>query len=250
MPDTLTQVLATPGLVFVVLAIAMAGLVHGFAGFGSSLIFVPVAAQFLPLPEVVVVLVLTGLVTVAALVPRAWHDADRAEIGFVVFAALLALPVGVYALTRLDQVLMRWFVSFVAAGTLLAVCAGWRYSGQLDKGGLATVGAAAGLLGGMTGLTGPVMILFNLAGGRSAATMRANMILFLAALDVALVVALAVSGQVTWPVVVMSGVLCIPFLLTLTLGQALFRPELERLYRGVAYGVIALAVLSGLPLFD
>jgi hypothetical protein len=33
-------------------------------------------------------------------------------------------------------------------------------------------------------------------------------------------------------------------------GQALFHPDRDRVYRAAAYGVIALAILSGLPLFD
>jgi hypothetical protein len=41
----------------------------------------------------------------------------------------------------------------------------------------------------------------------------------------------------------------VPYFLTALIGQALFDPRHERLYRWAAYAVIGLAVLSGLPLW-
>lgn len=53
MPDLILQVWATPGLIWLLLAISVAGIVRGFTGFGTALVFVPVAGIFL-LPQTVV----------------------------------------------------------------------------------------------------------------------------------------------------------------------------------------------------
>jgi len=112
------------------------------------------------------------------------------------------------------------------------------------------IGALAGVIGGMTGLTGPVVILFYLVGQSAAQHVRANTILFLAALDVVVVGNLVLQRSMGWDVVALAFVLAVPYFLTSLMGQALFDPRYERLYRAVAYAVIALALVSGLPLWE
>ena len=249
MPEALGAVLATPGLHWLILAIGVAGIVRGFTGFGTALIFVPVAGIFLAPQVVVGVMMLTGLVSSAALLPRAWGQADRREVGLLAFAALITVPLGLWLMTRLDPVLIRWCVAVIASVTLAALISGWRFSGRVSRPQLAGIGGAAGGLGGLTGLTGPAVILFYLAGQSVAQTVRANTILFLAALDVVIVANLLLRGAVTTGLVTLALVLAVPYLITSLIGQALFDPRHERLYRWAAYAVIGLAVLSGLPLW-
>jgi uncharacterized membrane protein YfcA len=250
MPEPLAAALTTPGLPWLLLAIAVAGIVRGFSGFGTALIFVPVAGIFLAPQVIVGVMMLTGLVSSSALLPRAWGQADRREVGLLAFAALLTVPLGLWLMSLSDPVLIRWCVALIATLTLAALVSGWRFSGQVKGPQVAGVGAAAGVLGGLTGLTGPAVILFYLAGQSAAQAVRANTILFLAALDVVIVVNLLLKGAVDWALVFLALVLAVPYLVTSLLGQALFDPRHERLYRWVAYAVIALAVLSGLPIWN
>jgi uncharacterized membrane protein YfcA len=94
-----------------------------------------------------------------------------------------------------------------------------------------------------------VVILFYLAGQSAAQSVRANTILFLAALDVVVVANLLLRGAVDAGVLLLALTLAVPYLITSLIGQSLFDPRHERLYRWVAYAVIALAVLSGLPIW-
>ena len=48
MADALAQALALPGLPWLVLAATLAGLVRGFSGFGSGLVYMPIAGAVLP----------------------------------------------------------------------------------------------------------------------------------------------------------------------------------------------------------
>ena len=238
---------ATPGLPWLLLTIAIAGLVRGFTGFGTALIFVPVAGIFLPPQMVVAVITLTGIASTAALLPRAWGQADRTEVGLLALAALLTVPAGLWLLTQLDPEAIRWIVAAIAGTTLAALIAGWRFSGTVSRPALLGTGGAAGVVGGLTGLTGPVVILFYLAGQAAVQSVRANTILFLAALDVVIVLNLLLRGRVDAGMLLLAAMLAVPYVITTLTGQHLFDPRHARLYRWAAYAVIALAVLSGLP---
>lgn len=250
MPEALVSALATPGLGWMGLTILAAGLVRGFTGFGTALIFVPVAGQFLPAAEVVMVMAVTGLFSMTALVSRAWNTADRREVGALALAAALCVPLGIWILSQLDVLTIRWLVSGVVAVTLVTVMTGWRWRGRLGWPGRFAIGAGAGTLGGMTGLTGPAVIIFYLANARSAEAVRANTILFLAALDVVLVTNLALFGHARAETIWIALIMGLPYLIATMIGQALFDPGYERVYRVVAYAVVGVALVSGLPVLD
>ncbi|MEM9232431.1 MAG: sulfite exporter TauE/SafE family protein [Pseudomonadota bacterium] len=250
MPDTLAQALAMPGLGWLSVTIAIAGLVRGFTGFGTALIVVPVAGIFLAPHEVIVVIALTGIASTFVLLPRAFRQADSADVSVLILAALVMAPLGFWLMARLDDVLVRWCVAIVAGGTLLALVTGWRYAGRVTRNKLVPVGGAAGIIGGMTGLTGPAVILFYLTGQATAQTIRANTILFLAGLDVVLLANLFFRDLVTGALIFYAALLAVPYFITSLIGQALFHPDYERSYRALAYSVIALAVVTGLPVWE
>ncbi|MDR9393031.1 TSUP family transporter [Roseovarius sp. SYSU LYC5161] len=250
MPDTLVSALATPGLFWLMATICVAGVVRGFTGFGTALIFVPVAGIFLPAERVIALIGLTGIASTAALLPGAWARAAHREVGLLAVAALFTVPVGLLILDVLPGAMIRWIVAAIATATLAALIAGWRFSGRVSRTGLAGIGGVAGVVGGLTGLTGPVVILFYLAGQSAALSVRANTILFLAILDVVVVANLVLRGSVTIDVVVVAALLAVPYFVTTLVGQSLFDPRHERLYRWAAYAVIALAVASGLPIWQ
>jgi hypothetical protein len=250
MLEALREAWATPGLFWLIAAISIAGLVRGFTGFGTALIFLPVAGIFLPPAQGILILTLTGVATLFALVPRAWARAEKADVAVLSAAAIAVAPFGVALLAELNAVTVRWIVAGAAAFTLAALVLGWRYRREIGRTELSAVGAAAGFLGGLTGLTGPPVILFYLAGPRRAEIARANTILFLAALDIGILATFAWKGMIQGPGLALGAILILPYLLFAQAGQALFRPEAERLYRAAAYCVIGLAILAGLPVFD
>lgn len=244
MPD-----LPAPDLLWLGAVIMVAGLVRGFSGFGTALIFVPLASRILPPPDAILIVTITGFASAAALLPRAWRDGERPDVARLGLAAAVMVPVGVWALRSLDPIVVRWAVTLAAAVTVTAMLAGWRYHGRVTGVGLLAIGAAAGLLGGMTGLTGPAVILFYLASPRPAQVIRANIILFLAILDVFVAASLFGSGLVARPTLLLALALMAPYTLAVLAGQRLFDPARETLYRRIALAVIALAVVTGAPLW-
>ena len=249
MPDAALAALALPGVWWLAATIAVAGVVRGFTGFGSALIFVPIAGIFLPPVHVIAIIALVEVASIVALVPRAWDHADRPQVAVLVLAALPTVPLGLMVMESLDAVAVRWIVAAFASGTLIALLMGWNFRRAITLPMVLGIGAAAGFLGGLTGLTGPVVVLFYLAGGRAARTVRANTILFLGALDLVIAANLLLGGFADLSVLWLGALLAVPYFLFMMGGQALFHPLHERLYRRAALTVIALAVATGLPIW-
>lgn len=249
-PDLLIEALATPGLIWLIVTISVAGIVRGFSGFGTALIFVPVANVFLPAADVIAVMTVTGIGSLLALVPRAVKTAELKDLSVLAGAAIVTVPLGLWLLTLLPHEVIRWSVAGIAGSLLAALVLGWRFVGKINAGRLIGIGGASGVIGGMTGLTGPVVILFYLAKGARAEMVRANTIIFLAVLDVVIVVNLLAKGMIGLTHLWLGLILCVPYFVTSKIGQSLFDPNYEKTYRTMAYLVIALAVVTGLPIWD
>lgn len=250
MPDAISQILQTEGLIWLIIAFSLAGIVRGFTGFGTAMIVVPVGAMFLPLAEIIFILTITGLGTAATLVPKAWPVSSKREVLLLSGTAILALPLGIQLLTVLDQDVLRWALTVVVAILLTSLIAGWRFSGSLSILGIIAIGGGAGLVGGATGLTGPVVIMFYLASSQLVQVIRANSIIFLGVLDVALITMLVARGLADWGAFHLGLFLAVPYIITTILGQRLFDPNKEKLYRFMSYGVIVGVAVISMPIFD
>ena len=249
MPDALALAIETPGLAALLLTMAIAGVVRGFTGFGTALIFVPVAGFYLPPGAVIFLMTITGMASNITLLPKALRDGEVTEVSRLAVGALLATPLGLWIMTQIDAQTLRWIVALAATITLVALMSGWRYRGEVRAGHLPAIGGGAGLLGGMTGLTGPVVILFYLAGTRPVQVIRGNTILFLALLDVIIAIIMLATGLADPALIWVGVLLSVPYLVTSLIGQRLFDPSREAVYRWLAYIIIAGAVLRGLPIW-
>jgi uncharacterized membrane protein YfcA len=77
MLDGVSAALAHPGLIWVLVTVFVAGVVYGFAGFGSALIFMPVGVAVMTAAGAVAAFSLSALVSLVTVVPRAWRQADQ-----------------------------------------------------------------------------------------------------------------------------------------------------------------------------
>jgi len=249
MPDTLGAALALPGLGWLIAAAAVAGLVRGFSGFGTAMVFLPVAGQFVPPVAAITVLAVMDAFGPLPNLPRALRDGDPADIGRLLAGTLLLLPVGLAVLSVLDPAVFRSLVGAVALTLVACLILGLRYRGRLRPRMVFGIGGVAGFLGGAAGVPGPPVILFYMASPQPAAVIRANTMLYLFSFDLLILAMLWAWGGLAWPPVLLGLVLVAPVVLGNMAGAALFRPAYERVYRGVAYAIVAGSALSGLPVW-
>lgn len=249
MPETLSAALATPGLGWLVLAAFVAGTVRGFSGFGTALVFMPVAAQVLPPLWAIITVALMDVFGPVPNIPAALRKSDRGDLVRLLGATLLALPVGLWVLTMVAPDLFRTGVSLLSLGMLASLILGLRYHGTLGPKMVMGTGGAAGFLGGVAGLPGPPVILLYMASPNPVQVVRASIMAYLFFYDIVLMSVLAVQGDLMPVPAVLGLSMALPNLAGNLLGAAIFRPELDRIYRTVAYSIIAVSALSGLPVW-
>lgn len=248
--DVLWQALSFEGLPVLVLAVSAAGITRGFAGFGTAMVFVPIAALVVdPIPAIIMMLTF-DLFGPIALLPRAWRDGEPRDVGILGVGALIGLPFGVYLLTRLDPVVFRWLISFLALGLLGLLISGWRYRNPLNGLMTGVIGVISGFLCGVAALPGPPVIMSYMSSSRSPQMIRGNMILYLFLADVLSFFVFGVKGLLVLLPLTIGVILAVPYGVAGMIGQRIFNPEKEYIYRRVAYAMIAFSALAGLPVWD
>ena len=250
MPESIAALTDTGGLLWLCLGALLAGVVRGFTGFGTAMVYLPFAGAILGPFEALTTLIVKDLVGPLIHVPRALRDGHPADIARLAAGALLAVPLGVFALTLVDPVVFRWGVSLVALTLLVLLVSGVRYRKPLTPPLVFATGAAGGFLGGSVGLPGPPVILLYMASTLPVAALRANNMLYLILADLILLGVLWIGGLLVPAALLLGAVLIIPYTFGNWVGARLFRPEAERLYRTAAYIIIAGSAIMGLPLWE
>src|SRR6476620_2263920 len=123
----------------------VSGTARGFSGFGSALIFMPLASSIADPRLVAALLLIIDFIAAAPLLPGAWEKADRKATSIMVFGALIGVPIGTYFLSRLEPVTTRWIISGFVFALLLLLLSGWRYRGKDHAAVSIGVGGLAGL---------------------------------------------------------------------------------------------------------
>ncbi|QUJ77293.1 sulfite exporter TauE/SafE family protein [Sulfitobacter albidus] len=249
MPETLIAALAVPGLHWLVLAVFVAGLVRGFAGFGSAMIIMPVASSVLSPVEAVIFLVAAELIGPLPNLRSAWREGAPRDVGLLIAGAVLALPFGVWMLSVMQPAAFGWIVSMTVLALLGLMMTGWRLRGALTRRLTIFTGAVGGWMTGFAGIPGPPVIMLYMASTLPISVIRANFLLYLLALDLLLVPLLWILGLMNWSIAVLGLLVGIPNLVANVIGARLFDPGAERLFRSVAYIVIAASAIIGLPIW-
>ena len=162
------------------LAIAViAGLVRGFSGFGSALIYMPlISAIYGPRVAAPTLLLIDTICSLAVHDPRDAAMQRREVAGSRSPASLVSAArrdgAGLYR----PLILLRWFIVALVLVALAALVSGWRYHGKPTMPASLATGAVAGFGGGAVQIAAPPLLVFWLGGANKAATVRANIMVY------------------------------------------------------------------------
>lgn len=228
----------------------VAGFGRGFTGFGSALIFMPVAgAAFSPQLAAPVLLVtdfVLGLpLVISALRQVHWPTVLPAAIG-----ALITAPLGAYVLAQGDPLAIRWAITAIVFALLILLMSGWRYAGEPRPLPSLGVGGTAGFLGGFGQVSGPPVVAYWISGPNPPSVIRANLLCFFAVISLSSFAAYFWNGLFTRDVADLFILLGPVYAIGLLVGARIFRRTKGAAYRPVAYAIIALAAVTSAPLFD
>ncbi|WP_339758689.1 sulfite exporter TauE/SafE family protein [uncultured Sulfitobacter sp.] len=249
MPEILATAGSTTGLIWLLLTVIIAGLVRGFAGFGSAMIIMPVAASILSPVQAVIFLTAAELLGPLPNLPSALRQGTKRDITLLLAGVVLAMPLGLLCLSYVSPDPFGWIVSGVVITLLVLLITGWRYSGAMGTPLIIGTGALGGFMTGFAGIAGPPVIMLYMASKLPIAVIRANFLLYLVGIDLLLFAMLWLSDLLVWQIVVLGLLMGIPSVLANMIGARLFDPSSETLFRTVAYIVIGLSAIIGLPLW-
>lgn len=245
--DSLTTALSTEGLWWLALGATLAGLVRGFTGFGTAMVYLPFAGAVLSPVSAIISLTAMDLLGPLPLVPNALRKGHPRDIALMGFGLIVMLPIGLYLLARMEGNSYRYLVSIVTLACVALLISGVRYQGRLTRPLVMATGGLGGFLGGVAGVPGPPVIVIYMASRLPVETVRANLILFLLMADVLIFPVLAIQGHLSLAPVLIGLLLVLPYMAGGAVGTALFDPKKEGVYRVVAYCVITGSAILGLP---
>ena len=228
----------------------ISGTARGFSGFGSALIFMPLASSMAAPKLVAALLLLIDFVGSLPLLPNAWRHASRKATSVMMAGALVGVPIGTYFLTQLEPVTTRWIISGFVAALLALLLSGWRYRGKEHASLSVAVGGLSGFCSGLAQTGGPPIVGYWLGRPVPSVIARANIILFFAASDFFSAVAYAISGLINADAIKFALVVGPVYAAGVWFGASLFGRASEAIFRAICYALIAAAVIIGLPALD
>ena len=228
----------------------VSGTARGFSGFGSALIFMPLASSMATPRLIAALLLMIDFVSAAPMLPNAWRQADRKATAVIVIGALIGVPVGTWLLSRLDPVTTRWIISGFVIALLLLLLSGWRYRGPDYVPLSIGIGALSGFCSGLAQTGGPPIVGYWLGRPIASHIARANILLYFGASDFFSGVSYAVSGLINRDAILFALVVGPVYAVGVRFGASLFGRASETVFRGICYVLIALAVIFGLPALD
>ena len=228
----------------------VSGTARGFSGFGSALIFMPLASSIADPRLVAALLLIIDFIAAAPLLPNAWKQADRKATAVMVAGALVGVPLGTYFLSRLEPVTTRWIISAFVFALLMLLISGWRYRGKDHAAISVGIGGLSGFCSGLAQTGGPPIVGYWLGRPLASKIARANILLFFGASDFFSVVSYALTGLITMDAIKFAFVVGPVYGIGVWFGASLFGRASEKVFRAICYILIAAAVLFGLPALD
>ena len=192
--EAIFAAIASDGIWLLAITALVAGLVRGFAGFGTAMVYLPVAGQILPPFEALTTLMVMDLIGPLPNLPRAFRISDRLDILRLSLGALIAVPLGVLVLGLIEPAMFRYGVSLIAIALLILLISGFRYQGKLRPRMIFGTGAIGGFLAGSVGLPGPPVIMLYMASPHPVAVIRANIMVYLLLVDLVMIAVLQING--------------------------------------------------------
>lgn len=223
-----------------------AGLMRGFAGFGSGMMLSPILAILYGPAEAVLMIAVMEIVVSVQLVPKALPDAQWPFLGPLILAAIIGMPLGAWLLATTEPELIARVIAGIVMVFVIVLAVGWRYQGPKRLLPTLGVGGVSGALLTATSVGGPPVLLYILSGQDSARTNRANIILYFAIAEIITPIFLYLQDLFAMEVVIRALAICPAYMVGAWVGSRLFRESSEKIYRRVALIFLSMIALYGI----
>lgn len=111
--EAITAALLIDGVWWIILGAILAGIVRGFTGFGTAMVYLPFAGAVLSPVGALLSLVCMDIFGPLPLVPNALRKGHPRDIALMGIGLILTLPIGVFILGQMEGTMYRYVVSIV-----------------------------------------------------------------------------------------------------------------------------------------
>jgi uncharacterized membrane protein YfcA len=184
------------------------------------------------------------------LVPGAWTQADKRDVGVMSLGALVGVPIGTWLLAHADPIAVRWAIALLILSLLALLMSGWRFRGRPTASLTVGVGGIAGLFSGAAQVGGPPIVAYWLGGAIPAGIVRANIVLYFLVSSALTAASYASTGLLTGGIFALALLIGPAYALGLYAGSRLFGLAPEATFRRVCFALIGGAALVSLPALD
>jgi len=238
--------MATTALIIFVLSAFVGGIVTGLAGFAMGLVVSGIWLHILTPAQTAVLIASYGIITQPYGIWKLRHALNWRALAPFVIGGVVGVPVGTYLLTYTDPDYLR-----TGVGVLLIVYSTYSlarphlkpmHAGFPIETG---VGFLNGILGGMTGLSGPIITMWCTLRGWPKDMQRSVYQPVIFSGFILIMASFAISGKFTWDLAKIYSYGVIPLIAGMWLGLRLYGRLDETAFRKV---ILVLLFLSGLAL--
>jgi len=222
-----------------------AAYVRGLTGFGMAIILVPLLGLIIAPGEAVVLGILLQLLIGPVGLKVIMADADRSTAIPIALLAMLATPVGMFALDATTPDVARLLITLIAVGAFVAVLLPKQPEGHRPgRIAIAGTGIASGILTGFAAMPGPPVVPFYLRRHLEPKVARASMMLIFFATAIAGTLAALWVGIATWRLFILALVLFLPMWLGNRIGGRHFGSVPPHVWQAMVAVVLGVAAVS------
>lgn len=226
-----------------IVIVLLAGFTQGLTSFGFALIAVPILSGFIPIHEVVPVVVVLCIGTNALILLQSWRAVDLSKIWRLVLASLIGAPLGTQALLHIQPGMLKLIVGVLIVLVSLLMLTGKTFPIRSKRKAMLPVGLMSGFLNGSISMSGPPVALFMSNQGTDKEAFRANITAYAILLNLATVATFWYSHLLT-PAVLHYSLWLVPtMILGVLLGSLAVRRISQALFKRLT---LVLILLSGL----
>ena len=240
--------LATTTIVFSVIVFLIGGVIKGTIGIGMPLFIVPVMATVIE-PITVIALLLVPILSTNFLqmIEGGNYRVTVNRFKSLLFSMLGTTIIGVQVLARIDAITVSLILGCIVATFCILQLFSLRPTmpKQLEVYLNPIVGATAGLLGGVSTLFGPPLVMYLIALRLPKEEFIAAVAQLFFVAGAILYITLAVTGVLTFQLVVASAFITIPVAIGLAIGRKIRRRiGREEIFQRILVAVLLIAGLN------
>jgi uncharacterized protein len=244
--ESLTAIVLDERLLLIAVAVALAGFLRGFIGFGAALVSIPVISLVFGPQLALPIVTIMGIPSVLQLLPDAVRHSELPIVIPVSFAIFLGTPIGTLVLVSVDPDVMKIVISLLVILMVGFLALGWKLNQKVPSSILFLSGFSGGLIQGAAGIGGPPVVAIALSRAGSPDRQRGNVLAVMTAIALSSVLPLYYYGLITMQAIAIGLVLFPIYSIFTWIGSRYFDIDGRHHYRGAALLVLGVIGISTL----